>query len=123
MIIVNMKTILIVDDEPDLREILRLEFEAEGWNVIEAENGTKAFETFQNSKIDAVASDVRMPGGDGVSLLEKIKAVSPKTPVVLLTGFADIQEKDALAKGALAMVKKPFDLVSVISLINGALPE
>ncbi len=114
------KTLLLADDEPDLREILRLEFEGAGWNVIEAENGKKAFDLFLENTIDAVITDVRMPGGNGIQLLENVKQKNSKIPVLVLTGFTDVLEQEALDKGALSIVKKPFDLVSVYNLISEA---
>lgn len=111
------KVLLIADDEPDLREILRLEFEGAGWIVLEAENGKSAFELFEVNKVDAVITDVRMPGGGGIQLLEKIKSKNKMMPVLILTGFTDVLEQEALDKGALSIIKKPFNILSVFNLI------
>lgn len=114
------KTLLLVDDEPDLREILRLEFEGAGWHVLEAENGKRAFDIFLENSIDAVITDVRMPGGNGIQLLENIKSRNKKIPVLVVTGFTDVLEQEALDKGALSIIKKPFDLVAIFDLITSA---
>jgi CheY-like chemotaxis protein len=104
-------TILLVDDEVDLREAVAFDFQMKGYNVVEAGNGREAFEALCKApKVDLIVSDVRMPGGDGIELLEKTKERDPKQPaVVLVTGFADISTEDAFDKGASAVLSKPFD--------------
>ncbi len=106
----NEITILVVDDEEALRKAIIFDFKRKGFHVFEAGNGKDAFEIVKKEKIDVVLSDVRMPGGDGIELLEKIKGLSSNIPVVMLiTGFADITLEDAYDKGANAMFPKPFD--------------
>jgi two-component system chemotaxis response regulator CheY len=108
------KTLLIVDDEKDLREPLALEFESLGCQVFQARNGKEAFDIVLREKIDAVISDIRMPGGDGIELLKKIKAQNPIFPVVMLiTGFTDLSHEEAYHLGAEAVLAKPFDLDAV----------
>ena len=65
--------ILVVDDEPDLRELLADEFEYAGHKPFLASNGKEAYDLCTNEEFDAVISDVRMPGGDGIELLEDIE--------------------------------------------------
>lgn len=102
---------LVVDDEPDLREIIKDEFEFEGATVTEAENGRKAFEIFKKEQFSVVISDIRMPGGDGVSLARDIKDINFENPiVVLITGFADIQSDEAYDFGVEGFITKPFNL-------------
>ncbi len=103
--------ILIVDDEPDLREILRDEFSSLGFSVCEAESGREAFEMVCAQAIDIVVTDIRMVKGSGVELLEKIRKEKPSRPgVILVTGFADISRAEIYEKGADAIIGKPFDL-------------
>ncbi len=109
--ILKGKTLLIVEDEPDLRAPLVEEFESLGCTVREATNGRDAFTIIQSERIDAVISDVRMPGGDGVELLRNIKSLHYAFPVVMLiTGFSDLSKEDAYHLGAEAILSKPFDL-------------
>src|SRR5262245_62156289 len=82
--------VLVVDDEPDLREMVSFEFELKGHQVHSAENGSAAFDVFQKNPIDIVITDVRMPGGDGPELLDKVKSKNPAVPVIFITGFSDI---------------------------------
>ncbi len=103
------KTVLVVDDEKDLCEIVSFELEDIGFSVVTAHNGVEAFEVVQSQEIDLIVSDVRMTGGDGIELLENVKAYNPeKPPVILMTGFADVTEKDVLEKGAISMLAKPI---------------
>jgi two-component system response regulator (stage 0 sporulation protein F) len=113
------KTLLIVEDEPDLREPLVAEFESFGCKVLQASNGRKAFEIIQNESIDAVISDIRMPGGDGVELLKNIKSLHHAVPVVMLiTGFSDLTQEEAYHLGAEAILSKPFDLDEIDETVS-----
>ena len=66
------KRLLIVDDEPDLREMLEFEFEMSGASVETAMNGRDALEKFKHQAFDLIISDIRMPGGDGVELIKNL---------------------------------------------------
>ncbi len=105
------KVILVVDDEADLREILRDELMFEGAEVFEAANGREAMAQLSKRKFDAVLSDIRMPGGDGATLAREIRATHPSQPVIILiTGFADLHSEEAFGLGADGYVTKPFHL-------------
>lgn len=114
----NLKTILIVDDEEDLRDALAFDFKRQGFNVIQAENGKVAYQIVQNQPVSVVLSDVRMAGGDGVELLKNIKTTHPQIPVVLSTGFAEIGVDEAYEIGAMAVILKPFERKVLKEIIN-----
>jgi CheY-like chemotaxis protein len=102
--------VLLVDDERDFREAMAFYFQRLGCQVFMAANGKEAFELVQNQPVDVVISDIRMPGGDGVEFLDRVKALCPGTPIILLvTGFADVSTEEILNKGAEALLSKPFD--------------
>lgn len=108
------KTLLIVEDEADLREPLAMEFESLGCKVFEAPNGVEGFDIVCREKIDVVISDIRMPGGDGIEMLRKIKARDHLAPVVMLiTGFSDVSREEAYDLGAESILSKPFDLDAI----------
>lgn len=112
------KRFLVVDDEPDLREILTDEFRYAGGEVIEAANGAVALGIYKKEKPDAVVSDIRMPGGDGVTLAKAIKAIDPaESRVFLISGFADLIPADAYALGVEGFFTKPFQLEEVRDLV------
>lgn len=117
-------TILIVDDEPALRNAMALDFKRKGFRVLTACNGREGLEMVKAQQVEIVLSDVRMPEGDGVELLRNIKAYSAKIPVVMLiTGFADLTLKEAYDQGADAVFPKPFDrkalLEAIMEAVNG----
>lgn len=115
-------TILVVDDEKDLRKALVFDFKRQGFNVLDAGSGNEAFEIIKNNNVHIVLSDVRMPNGDGVELLDRIKEISPEIPVVMfITGFADISFEDAYNRGAHAIFAKPFDRKEILSAVRNAL--
>jgi CheY-like chemotaxis protein len=116
MSILEKKKILIVDDESMLREILRDVLEYEGALVQEAENGKVAMEIYRRDGFDAVVSDIRMPGGDGLELLGSLRKLDCSTPVVMLiTGFSDLSHDAAYNLGADAVLSKPFDVNELLA--------
>lgn len=110
--------ILVVDDEESLRKAIIFDFKRKGFVVTGAENGTQAFEIVKNNRIDVVLTDVRMPGGDGIELLDKVKALNPELPVVMfITGFADITLDEAYDRGVDAVFAKPFDRKALLAAV------
>jgi DNA-binding response OmpR family regulator len=103
--------ILVVEDEPDLREILMMVFEQEGSHVAAASDGNQALELLKTYKPDLIISDVRMPNCDGIKFLEAVRKQHPtEPPFFLATGFADINEEQARQKGAVSLIYKPFNI-------------
>lgn len=118
------KLVLVVDDEPELREILKEEFEYCGYSVIEAENGSKAAALLDQHAFDVVVSDIRMPGGSGLDLLGAINnREGSRPPVILVSAFVDINSHEAQQKGAYDLVSKPYDLNDVVALLEKAVEE
>jgi CheY-like chemotaxis protein len=118
------KKILVADDEPMLREIIRDVLEFEGATVREAANGKEALNLILAEPSEAVISDIRMPGGDGLELLENLRKLNVATPVVLLiTGFSDLSHDSAYQKGADAVLSKPFDVNELIDRLKFLLTE
>lgn len=116
--------ILVVDDEAPLRSAIVFDFKRKGFNVFDAENGRRAFDIVKDNKIDVVLTDVRMPGGDGIELLDNVKKLNPELPVVMfITGFADITLEDAYDKGVDAVFSKPFDRKLLLEAVMGAVSE
>lgn len=102
--------VLVVDDDETLRNTIILDFKRKGFTVLSAQNGADAFEIVKKNKIHLVVSDMRMPGGDGMGLLENIRNFDSVIPqIIFVTGFADVAEEQALAKGARKILAKPFD--------------
>ena len=103
-------TILIVDDEPDLRWLLRGLFEEAGYQVVEAADGEAALQIATTESLDVVLSDVRMPKLAGTELLRRLQRQAPEVPVVLLSAVEDIATAvRAIQDGAFDYQAKPFD--------------
>ncbi|MGE4232971.1 MAG: response regulator [Bacteriovoracia bacterium] len=99
-----------MDDDVVLRDTIVFDFKRKGFKVFAAENGTNAFDIVKSQNIDLVLSDIRMPNGDGIELLEKTRVRDPKIPIIILiTGFSDANESELIQKGALQVIHKPFD--------------
>ncbi|MBI4774425.1 MAG: PAS domain S-box protein [Deltaproteobacteria bacterium] len=103
--------ILIVDDEPALRDLGVEMLQRMGYDVITARNGEEALDIFSRKKgtLDLVILDLGMPGMGGFKCLKKIRAIDPKARVIVASGYsADRQIKDVLAAGAAGFISKPF---------------
>jgi two-component system response regulator ResD len=112
------KKILIVDDEPMIREILKEAFEIAKFTVHEAKNGREAFKLVQEIQYNCVLSDVRMPGGDGIELAKNIcELIGPKPKVFLVTGFIDMTTLKAKEWGVIKIFEKPFDFRDILEQI------
>jgi DNA-binding NtrC family response regulator len=114
----SSKTILIVDDEPDLLDILKFSLEGEGYRILTASSVRDAVSLIQKDSVHLVITDVRMPEGDGMQILSEGKLVNPDLAVILMTGFADVNPTDALQKGAAALLSKPFDHGRLLALVR-----
>ena len=102
--------ILVVDDEPRMRHILRIILEEAGYSVKEAANGVEALGIISRHPCGVVFTDLKMEGMDGVELLRRIKETNPDTPVVVLTAFGSIESAvEAMHEGALDYITKPFE--------------
>jgi len=114
-----MAKILVVDDAEFLRVRISKMLSGEGHDILEAENGLKAIETYKASKPDLVLMDITMPEMDGLAALKEIKSFDPGSRVVMLTALA--QESvvlQAIKSGARAFVLKPFEKERVLSAIS-----
>jgi DNA-binding response OmpR family regulator len=101
--------VLLVDDDVAFRKALAFDFKRKGFNVLHACSGDEAWEVVQKSEIHLVITDIRMPNGNGVDLLKRIRARDPKIPpVILITGFTELNLADAKDWGAAAVFTKPF---------------
>ena len=113
------KKLLVVDDEPDLREVLCTELTSEGYEVFEAESGNKAFDFLQKTKCDLVLSDIRMPDGSGIDLIHKIKSQGQETPIVVfISGYSEMKPEDIYHLGAEGILAKPWKPEKLIDMVN-----
>ena len=117
-------SILVVDDEPVLLEIMGEWFKRVAGQVFCAGDGVQALQVLATNKIDLIITDVRMPVMDGISLLKKIKANGLHTPsVIFITGFSDLEPREVYDLGAEALVEKPIERDDLINAVRRSLSE
>ena len=117
-------TVLVIDDDPVILELLRVNFEIEGFDVICAKDGEEGLLRAQNDQPDVVISDIMMPRRDGLQLLSDLKE-GPSTqdlPVILLSAKAQKSEvEQGLELGADDYITKPFDPLELIDRLNAVM--
>ena len=113
--------ILLLDDEEDIVHLLSdaLTFEG-GFEVTGFTKTAEALQAVKENPFDVIVSDVRMPVIDGIEFLQSLRSASDNTPVILLTGFADVTEAEAKEAGAFCMIYKPWKLNQLVAEINRA---
>lgn len=118
---VDRQRILLVDDEPELREMVRRYLEAEGFHVAEAADGRAALSWLRRTSPDLILLDVGLPGSDGFAVLQEIRKTSD-VPVVMLTARADeVDRVVGLTVGADDYVTKPFSPRELVARIRAVL--
>jgi DNA-binding NtrC family response regulator len=116
--------ILVVDDDPASRDLLRRVLAGVGHEVAQAANGREALEELARHPTDLVISDIRMPDLDGVQLLEKLRELAPEVPVILVTAFGDVEGAvEAIRRGAFDYLSKPYDVDGIRLLVQRALAQ
>ncbi len=114
--------VLIVDDSPFMRAVLKAKLEAAGFKVVgEARDGEEAVDVFRRSVPDVVLMDVIMPGVDGIEGLKRIMDVDPNARVVMITAVGQRElAKLAMRLGAIGVLVKPFDDASLVRVVREA---
>ena len=116
--------VLVIDDEAPIRLLCRVNLEAEGMEVIEAEDGTVGVELARSERPDVILLDVMMPGMDGWEVLQALQAGegTSEIPIVFLTARAELRDRaQGLELGGIDYVTKPFNPIDLAPLVNGLL--
>jgi DNA-binding response OmpR family regulator len=114
-------TILVVDDEPIIRELLRQVLEGE-FEVLAAPDGPTALGLLRSHRVDLILLDVLLPGMSGVEVLERVRAIRPKTPAILISGGATVPTAvTAMKLGAVDCLIKPFSNAELLARVRGVL--
>lgn len=110
-----MKTILIVDDQAGIRILLNEVFQREGFQTVLASNGLEALHLFHEQQIDCVILDMKIPGMNGLEILENIRNRNKDVPVMMMTAYGEQDiVNQALAIGADGYFSKPFNIFHVV---------
>jgi DNA-binding NtrC family response regulator len=116
------RTILLVDDEPKMRDVLATALEGFGYRVRDAADGAAALAALEHEEVDLVLTDLRMPRMTGHELLLAVRERWPQLPVVLMTAYGDIRDAvEAMRVGAFDYLTKPVDIDEVAAVLDKAL--
>lgn len=117
-----MKKILIVDDQPGIRLLLNELFKKEKYMPHLAANGIEALKIFDEEPIDCVLLDMKIPGMNGIEILEQLKAKNAHIPVIMMTAYGEQELIDeAMQLGASHYFTKPFNIFEVLNEVNSIL--
>lgn len=117
-----MDTILIVDDETNYLAILRTILEEEGFTVLTAIHGKAALSILEDSDVDLLITDMKMPAMSGLDLLDHVRTGWPDIPVIMMTAHGSVEKAvEAMQKGAFTYIQKPFESNRLIIFVNKAL--
>ena len=116
-----MKTILVVDDDAGIRGLLRRVIGDMGYHVVEAGDALTALDVLESSAVSLAFVDIRMPGRDGVWLVEQIVTRHPGTPVAVATGLSEMDPAITLRAGVVGYVVKPFNRSDLADVIKAAM--
>jgi len=120
--------VLVVDDEPDVRKVVRMTLEKAGYDVLEAEDGEKAIEEIKKGEhsilLNLIITDIRMPNMNGIDVLNYYRQEWPSVPLIVLTGFPDLDMAIAMLQhGVVDYLVKPVEAEKLRSSVAQALEQ
>ena len=117
-------SILVVDDELLIRDLLYDFFHGQGWDIALAENGEKALRILESQKVDLVLTDLKMPDMDGMTLTKQLRESHPEIPVVVMTGYPSVDSAvEALRNKVADYIVKPFNINRLYKVVEAQLQE
>ena len=124
-----MKSILIVDDDSQIRNLIKTFLRDEGYLVSDAKNGQQAIEMCKSNKFELFIVDIYMPGMDGIAFIEGLMELSPEAKIIAISGgeqchffTSTVKLNSAKSKGALVTMQKPFQLEKLLSIVKEIVP-
>ncbi len=120
----SLGAVLAVDDEQNIRRLIRNEFTLEGFDVTTAKSGEEGLALIQKKRFDVILLDIKLPKMSGIEVLRKIKKTSIDIEVIMITGYGDVQSAvDSLKLGARDYVTKPFKLDDLLTIVRTAVSD
>ncbi len=120
----DSETILVADDEEVVRDVVKSHLEKEGFKVITSENGQEAIDVLKNNDISVAITDLKMPKVDGFGVVEYIRKHCSFVPVIVLTGYVDVEKAvSAMKKGCFDYITKPIKREELMDVVQDALEE
>jgi DNA-binding NtrC family response regulator len=117
-------SILVVDDELLIRDLLYDFFSGQGWDIVVAETGEKALKILENKQVDLVLTDIKMPVMDGLALAEEVGKAHPDLPVVLMTGYPSVDTAVAALRAHVAdYIIKPFNINELFKTLKAQMTK
>ena len=114
--------ILVVDDEPSVLESFKMILQIKDYDVTAVLDGMQAIQAIQQNSFDMAFVDLRLPGMDGIEVLQAIKKEHPNTEVIIVTAYASEESQaNAITFGALDYIRKPFLMEEIYNLVDRAL--
>jgi two-component system response regulator HydG len=118
------KTILIIDDDVDICQLLKRFLERKGFKANTAFKGNEGIISVQNIEYDLILMDFRLPDYDGIDLIQELKSIKPDIPIIVITGYSDVKQAVKMIQlGAYEYVTKPIFPEEILKLINKAINE
>jgi CheY-like chemotaxis protein len=116
----SKSTVLVVEDDDDTRELMRMVLERRGYVAITAEDGIRGYEQAISALPDLIITDISMPGADGVHLVRRVRDTPSiaNVPILVTTGYGTGSATFALAQGATAYEPKPLDAESFLATVK-----
>ena len=120
----DVERVLVVDDEPNLRKVLKALLTRSGFDVVTAKDGKEAVDVLRGGGIDLLMTDIRMPEMTGLELLSWSRNEQPDVPVIVITAHGTVDTAvQAMKEGAFDFVTKPFDSGQLVRTVRKALDQ
>ena len=117
-------SVLVIDDDPDMRQVLRDFLQRSGYRVVEAANGQEGIAAAESEPIDAVILDKEMPGMSGLDVVSFFRRHSPRLPIIFITAFGGRDDEDeSRRRGAWRYIEKPFRVAAVVEAVQSVLEK
>lgn len=118
----NLPSVLVIDDDPDMRHVLSDFLQRSGYRVVEAANGQEGICAAESEPIDAVILDKEMPGMNGLDVLSFFRNRCPRLPIIFITAFGGRDDEDeSRRRGAWLYIEKPFRVSTVVEAVQSVL--